>query len=131
LPEREPISLGSSECGFETPFSVLNLGTIQWIGWFKITLALLYMLTPKCVCKEKILGQIKWNGLIRFFYEAYLDILMAAVIDLYLADWSSPFDSTRYSSALSIFLLILTSVVTIAAPIFYACKRESWSKPEF
>ena len=56
LPERDPISLGSSECGFETPFSVLNLGTIQWIGWFKLTLALLYMLTPKCVWKKKIIG---------------------------------------------------------------------------
>ena len=46
LPEKEPISLGAKECGFESPYAILNLGTIQWIGWLKLSLVLLYLVTP-------------------------------------------------------------------------------------
>ena len=46
LPEREPISLGAKECGFETPYAILNLGTVQWIGWLNLALVLLYIVTP-------------------------------------------------------------------------------------
>ena len=63
-------------------------------------------------------------------FEAYLDILMSVILELHLTDWSSPFTSAKYSIAISIILLAVCTIFTIATPIYLAFKRESWSKPD-
>jgi hypothetical protein len=68
LPQGEPYTLSLQECGFETSYSILNLGSIQWIGFLYLTLAFIYQITPDCACKVKAIGWIHWNGIVRLLY---------------------------------------------------------------
>lgn len=87
LPEEETTNLNQQECDLETSFAILNLGTFQWIAFLYIILVLLYLLTPKCKCKVKMLSWVRFNGLIRLFISAYLDISLSILLNLYHADW--------------------------------------------
>ena len=56
--------------------------------------------------------------------EVFLEIALASSLNLYLADWNTPFPSVKYSNILATAFFIACIVVTLFLIIFY-CKNLS------
>ena len=83
------------------------------------------------LCKKKCSGSVQWNGSIRFFIEAYLDLIMSVAINLKHADWQTPFPAVQYSNILSIILFVLIPLLSVLILVYYFRHRETWTMPEF
>ena len=74
---------------------------------------------------------MQWNGPIRFFIEAYFDLVMLTTINLQHADWQTPFVAVEYSNILSVILMAVTVFLSFFILAYYYKHRELWTVPKF
>ena len=60
-----------------------------------------------------------YNGVIRFYMETFLNLLLASLLNVYTVDWNSPFSAIIYSNYASIFILSSTIVTLFILFIVY------------
>lgn len=58
-------------------------------------------------------------------------MLLMAALNMHRAEWDSPFPSVRYSSYLSLAILLTFNGLTLLLFFYYAKNKANWKKPEF
>ena len=54
--------------------------------------------------------------------EVYQDIALNGAMNIYKADWETPFEAVTYSNYLALFFVILAGLVPIVLMLLYCCK---------
>ena len=88
--------------------------------------------------KTKKLGKLKanlggyyfYNGVLRLFMETFFDLLLASFLNVYVADWESPFPAVRYSNWLSVAVLAMLGLVLLVVVILYIRNYDILPLPE-
>ena len=83
------------ECGYGSRLLIGNISFVVWVIILHLILLILYcliaLLARTCRClvplKDKLAGYFFWNGLIRFSTEFFLDLMLASVLNVRMADW--------------------------------------------
>ena len=94
VPEMDSFSLNYQNAGFDTSLAIPCLGTLALILFaltITVVLHLLFWLLSKYWhrvqrLESKIARYLYWNGLIRFFMEAYLDFFMFSLLNIKTMD---------------------------------------------
>ena len=142
LPEDDPFTDKFDRLGIGSRFLVMNMGTMLLIFMFYIILYFIYPCVRffrhdiKC-CKKtakKLKPMLFWNHSILFLLEGYLDILIAAFINLVFLrngefDWSSW--SVVVTNFLCIFLLLCCAFLFIFTTVYLWPRFGKLNKSKF
>lgn len=90
FPETEPLGLNYQELGYESPFTILNLGSIFYMFIMYVVLMAVHLLLVFggrfshriSTLSNKIGASLYWAGILRFWIEIYFDACLAASIGL-------------------------------------------------
>ena len=135
VPEMDSLSLNYSNAGYDTTLAIPCLGTLVLILFAQTIIVIVHLLIfvlskylPRVQWLEsKIARYLYWNGLIRFFMEAYLDFVMFSVLHIKTMDeHDDRFPIVQASKGLSIILLTLSLLLPIVMCIFWAYKYMQW-----
>ena len=67
-----------------------------------------------------------WNGTIRIYLEAYLDLTMPAMLNSSLMEWPEDSFTVTVSNIIAIILLILGTTLPIFFFFWAICTRKQW-----
>ena len=135
VPEMDSFSLNYQNAGFDTSLAIPCLGTLALILFaltITVVLHLLFWLLSKYWhrvqrLESKIARYLYWNGLIRFFMEAYLDFFMFSLLNIKtMGDHDDRFLIVMASNCLSVILLTLSLVLPVVMCIFWAYRLKQW-----
>ena len=129
LPEDNPLNLKFDDMDIGSSYLVMNMGTMLLIFTFYIILYLIYpcanFLKNDLKCAEKIHTKIHpmlfWNHTILFLQEGFLDILIAASINLkYFGGGSHAWQtwSLFITNCLSIFMVVCCILLFLFTVIY-------------
>ena len=98
LPEQDPYSLNFQNAGYITTLIIYNAASMIFnfsVHFSLITILLiLYLITRCCKRLTKARDWMKyylfWNGSIRLFMEAYLELVLFALLNVSEVDWAYP-----------------------------------------
>ena len=94
LPEQRPLNINFEANGMESTTFISNIGSLIWIILIYIIVAALSFVLRNVKCIWTRLGTlILWNGMINLFMESYQDVLLMSVLNIYQADWDTPYTS--------------------------------------
>ena len=123
LPETEPFSEAFEEAGYESSNIITNVSASHWVILANLTFLIVYGLILRPIClkrnscvprDKKIKNYFFCNGLIKMFMAYYLDLLMCAIINLYL--WRQASNGYMwYSIGFAIFSLAVCVSLSIYA----------------
>ena len=108
------------------------MSLVAWIYALHIACSILFscgffLSTKKCkasLAKSKCMTYFFWNGFIRLFMETFLELALAAIINIRTADWQTSFPSVKYSIALALISLVLIGLFFPVLIILY-CRSFS------
>ena len=69
--------------------------------------------------KLKCSGYFFWNGLIRLLMETSFELVLAAVLNIHMVDWLTPYPGVKLSTTLAVISLILVSVLPPFLAVLY------------
>ena len=109
----------------ESTIFISNIGSLIWIIFiFIITAALSFVLrNVKCIW-TRFGSLILWNGMINLFMESYQDVLLKSVLNIYKADWKTPYTSEKYSNILSVIFVVILSCFTVILVVFLCYNKK-------
>ena len=90
VPESEPFSINFQNAGYESSLALVNASSFLFNFTLHFSLVLGFLVLPLLVkCRPKMRGHAKtlsnylfWNGTIRIYIEAYLDLMMPAMLNI-------------------------------------------------
>jgi len=129
LPECQAHSSGFELTGYESIYVSENLGTIFVLmhvyAILYIASGLLFLLGKKwnsfAKGYQKLAKFLFWNGLIRFFIEAYLELSLAVIVNLVHLKWDTESGAELYSSITTVFYSLIVVGLPIFLAFFYGC----------
>ena len=125
LPEQKPLNINFEANGIESTIFISNVGSLIWIIFIYIIIAVLSFVLRNVKCIWTRLGSlILWNGMITLFMESYQDVLLVSVLNIYQADWETPYTSEKYSNILSVIFVVLLSCLTVFFLVFLCYNRK-------
>ena len=127
FPEEDPFNLNFQQSGYESNFILKNIGLILWMifGYFLLHLSFIMMFKCKKI-RSKIGKYLYWNGSIRFFFEAFYEVTLLSILNIYKNEWGNDFKSILYSNLISIFFLLFILTLPFIFLVYYCCKRPQW-----
>ena len=135
VPEMDSISLNYQNAGYDTTIAIPCLGTLVLIIFAQTIIVavhvLINVLSKYCDrvkwLESKIARYLYWNGLTRFFMEAYLDFVMLSLLNIKtMGDQDDRFMIVKASKYLSFVLLTLSLLLPVVMCIVWACKYKQW-----
>lgn len=132
FPETEPLGLNFQELGYESPFTILNLGSIFYMFLLYaalMTLHLIFVIGGRfshrvATLSNKLGASLYWAGILRFLIEIYFDACLAASIGLNLKLPSDGFQSIKVSNVLTYGLATICAVLPIWIAVFYIWRLQ-------
>ena len=77
--------------------------------------------------ESKVARYLYWNGLIRFFMEAYLDFVMFSFLNVKtMSEQDDRFMIVKASNIFSIIVLTVSLLLPIVMCIFWAYRYKQW-----
>lgn len=141
LPEdAEPFSMSFKLTGFGDNFFVNNASSIFWLYALNVLLFLFLYLpilatnkkTGRCASlRTKLEGYFFWNGILRFYIETFFDLVLAAALNVYTADWDSGNSSEKFSNYMSAIVLILSAVIFLICLIYFSYNFDAFKYDDF
>ena len=128
LPEVEPFSLNLQDMGFDTTFTLLNLGSILYIMAFYLILLVLAIILKifgryiSC-CRAfylKLYQALFWSGLLRFWMEIYLDVALCVTMNYVKMQDPTGFPSIAISNYLTYGMGAIIVTLPVWIIIFYS-----------
>ena len=74
--------------------------------------------------ENKLRNYLYWNGLIRFFIEAYLDFALLAMINLRSLKWDTFFTAEMLCNIFAVFVIFAIIILPIVLTVFFLCKKS-------
>ena len=114
--------------GFDTTFTLLNLGSVLYIMAFYLILLIVAMLLKffgryiSC-CHSfylKLYQALFWGGLIRFWLEIYLDVALCVTVNYVYMQDPSGFTSIAISNYLTYGMGAIIVTLPVWVTIFYS-----------
>lgn len=121
IPEMDPISINFQNGGYENNLMIPNLGCLFYTLLGHIPLILvqicILLLAKKFVnfewLNKKVANYLYFNGSMRIFIEAYMDLVLCALLNVKDLDWSHDFSMVTASNYLAITVLSLSCCIPI------------------
>ena len=102
FPEEDPFSLAFAQCGYESNLFLNNAGFLKYFIMAHLFLAVIYLVLYKVKpVQRRMASYLQYNGLIRLLMEAYQDVILFSVLDVYYLNQKesrvgdSPFESVN------------------------------------
>ena len=100
-PETDPFSVNFEMAGTETVFLLANIGFALYMIYYHMLIALVHACLHKLRRSSRIVSKLHtkisnylyWNGFHRFYMELFSDLTFLSILNLYTADWNTPFES--------------------------------------
>ena len=130
LPERDAYNLNFESCGVESLDFVSNIGSLIWIVYGNLFIAIISLAFINVEKIWKRIGQsYYWNGLIRLVMSAYQDFALLSTLNVAKVEWINT-ASTNYSYILSSINLVLLTVLPIIFTVIVYKKRAVWDRQD-
>jgi hypothetical protein len=131
--------LNFQNAGYDSDLAIPNLGMLFYIisghvALFIISflLFLLSKLIPKAsLLNSKLSKYLYWNGMTRFFIEAYMDIALFTALNLQRVDWSTDFFEVNFNNCIAVGLMVFIGFLPIFFVFFYAYNMSNWKNDDF
>lgn len=72
-----------------------------------------------------------YNGIMRFYLETFFDLILAAALNIYTADWDTTNASEKFSNGLSLTVLILSALVMLICAIYFSYNFDAFKYENF
>ena len=120
-PESDPFSVSFEMAGTETVFLLANIGFAIYMIYYHVFIAVVHACLHPLRKSSRILSKLHtkisnylyWDGFHRFYMELFSDLTFLSILNLYTADWNTPFLSVKISNYLSIVTLIVIAGVLL------------------
>ena len=134
FPEAESFTPSFEMVGIEATIILQNGGLIFYMIMINLFFGILHFLLIPTIylgtCFQKLVAKLKnylyFNGSIRFYMEVFLDMVLAASLNLHTVEWDSPFPSVKISNYLSIALLALICILPFFVISLACCRPQIW-----
>ena len=126
--------------GIESTLLLANIGVVIWVfilnGAFIIVIYFPMWLINRTFGKlasplQKIKGYFFWGGLLRLLMEAFMELLMASILNVYMADWEAPTWQESTSNNLSIAILAFIALLLPFLAIYLTYNLDAFKYEEF
>ena len=126
--------------GFESTRLISNLSVVIWILALHVVVLLgfyvpVWLLNRTfgilATLKSKLEGYFFWGGFLRLFMEAYLELLLTSVLNVYTADWDEADWQDNTSLYLSVAILGLMALLLPFLTMFFMCNLNAFKYDEF
>ena len=139
FPEGDPFSLNFETVGIESKLLLLNIGMTMYMIYFNVLYGVLHSILAPFKQKSSFIRKtvakmndyLYFNGTIRFYMEIFFDIIILASLNLYTADWGTPFIAEQASNYLSIVFIILISIWPIGCILLACLRPKKWIAQTF
>ena len=72
-----------------------------------------------------------WGGTVRFLMESYMELLLAACLNVLMFDNTSGYIGVAFSNYYAVFFFVITVGFPIWIILFYLCRIDQWEDEEF
>ena len=139
FPQEDPFNLNFELLDFKSIYAVPNLGTIFFMF---LTFILLVPVSCLITCWAFKLRELRkydkqlkeflmWGGTVRFLMESYMELLLAACLNVLMFDNTSGYIGVAFSNYYALFFFVITVGFPIWIILFYLLKIDQWEDEEF
>ena len=140
VPEQEPKSLAFQNAGYDTSLFVQNSSSFLAVYIFHFSQIVLIVLLKFCCCKtlsrvksfkSNLVNHLFWNGSIRLYIEAYMDLCLFSAINLVEMEWPEGIHIVTISNYLTYIAFGLCGALPIVLTIYVCCYKTEWRSKKF
>lgn len=140
FPETEPTSVQFENGGIESHFMILELKLLFYMFCIHLFLVIVHAILAifkRCLparlqrAEISLRNYLYWNGLIRFFMEAYVDFTLLGLLNIQKLDWNGAFSAVTLCNYFAVITVVALCVCPFILGFFFCFKYSKWNDEKF